>query len=210
MKLVSINVGKPTKQTYGEVELVTSIYKQSISNERIYLHRLNLTGDEQADLKHHGGPDKAICVYSHNHYPYWEQKLDIELPLGAFGENLTVEDCHEDTVFLGDIFALGETILQVSQPRQPCFKLARRYQVEILPQLVIETGYTGFYMRVLQEGYVSIHDSITLVKRHPQGISISRCNEVLYKNNHIDKVESVLAVKEIADSLRKSLLKRKM
>ncbi|MBJ8032143.1 MOSC domain-containing protein, partial [Bacillus cereus group sp. N21] len=86
-------------------------------------------GDGQADLVHHGGVDKAVCVYSGEHYSYWEETLNQDLEYGAFGENITVSGMREEDVCIGDTFELGEAIVQVTQPRQPCFKLAKKYNI---------------------------------------------------------------------------------
>ena len=114
-----------------------------------------IEGDGQADLVNHGGVDKAICVYPLAHYPHWQEMIGRELSPAAFGENFTVDGLTEADVCIGDTWRVGEDVLvQVSQPRQPCWKLARRWQRKTLALEVQESGKTGWYFRVLEEGTV--------------------------------------------------------
>jgi MOSC domain-containing protein YiiM len=138
-------------------------------------------GDEQADRQHHGGVDKAVCVYPLEHYSFWRDTLAMpDLPLGAFGENVTVAGCLEDQVFIGDVFSLGDAIVQVSQPRQPCWKLARRWRIKDLSARVEHTGYTGFYFRVLRHGWVGPAAAIHRIESGSPEWSIARCNHVMH------------------------------
>jgi MOSC domain-containing protein YiiM len=122
----------------------------------VWLTQLNLAGDFQADQRNHGGPDQALCVYCGVHYAYWSRQLGQELTAGSFGENLTLAGSWtEADVCIGDVFALGEAVVQVTQPRSPCWKIARRWQTPLLSLWMQETGYTGWYMRVLQPGQVA-------------------------------------------------------
>lgn len=127
---------------------------------------MGIDGDGQADLKNHGGIDKAICVYASEHQPAWAQFLGIDqFPNGGFGENFTVAGLLETDVCIGDIYQIGEVILQVSQPRQPCWKLARRWNKKQLTPEVKRTGKTGWYFRVMQPGTVASPASIELLER---------------------------------------------
>ena len=159
-QLVSIQVGLP--QTLGTAAApdpmdrpwVTGFFKTPIQGD-LWLGRTNLAGDGQADLKNHGGVDKAVLAYSADHYNYWRHHLNRpDLPYGAFGENFTIAGQTEATVCIGDIYAIGDARVQVSQPRQPCWKLARRWRVEDLALQVKANGLSGWYLRVLQEGLV--------------------------------------------------------
>jgi MOSC domain-containing protein YiiM len=207
-EIVSLNVGKPMTVTYNGKELSTGIYKSPVQAP-VFLSKLNFDGDGQADLVYHGGVDKAVCVYSYEHYPYWEKELERELPLGAFGENLTVKGIREEDVCIGDIFQLGEAVVQISQPRQPCHKLAKRYDIPTLPVLVQNTGFTGFYFRVLEEGWVKPDDSLRLLTRHPQEITVSFANQIMHHDRQNQEgIEKILDVKELSDSWRKTFRKR--
>ena len=126
LSIESLNVGLPRKEHFFGKEVLTGICKQPV-NGSVNLRTLGFEGDGVADGKHHGGQDKAVCVYSLEHYPYWEKTLGIQMPVAAFGENLTVSHMHEDDICIGDVFRLGSALVQVSQPRQPCRTLAARY-----------------------------------------------------------------------------------
>ena len=125
-EILSLNVSLPREVRDGDRTLRTGIFKQPVTGRRM-LQRTNLEGDGQADLENHGGRPKAVCVYSHDHYAYWERELGLgPLPFGQFGENLTVRGLTEDAVHIGDIFRVGDAKVEVSQPRVPCFKLGIR------------------------------------------------------------------------------------
>lgn len=136
----------------------------------VRLGTLGLEGDAQVDRKHHGGPDRALNVYSADHFADWRVRLDLpDLHFGAFGENLTVSGLDERTVCIGDIFAVGAAQVQVTQPREPCWKLARKLNVKDLVAQVQRLGRTGWYMRVLREGAVEAGLPFALVSRpHPE------------------------------------------
>lgn len=157
----------------------TGFFKEPVAGP-VWLGPTALDGDGQADLRHHGGPDKAVCVYPLGRYPYWRERLDRALPCGAFGENWTVGGQDEGDVCLGDVYAVGEALVEVSQPRSPCWKLARRWRVERLALWFQETGYTGWYLRVLHPGYVEAGQPVELRERpHPEW-TVLRANAVRY------------------------------
>lgn len=198
LSIVSINVRTPQAFTYGEKTLLSAIDKKPAYG-KIFLSTLNLDGDQQADLHFHGGPDKAVCVYSYDHYSFWESVLDTKLEVGAFGENLTVKGITEEDVWIGDVYELGEAIVQVTQPRQPCFKLATKLKQPKLPLMVQHTGYTGFYFRVLKEGTISSEESLKLLERNPGSVSISYANKLKYKEKtNLDGIKKMLSLKELS------------
>ncbi|MDQ0089437.1 MOSC domain-containing protein YiiM [Paenibacillus anaericanus] len=208
IKIRSINVGKPAQVIHNGKEVSTGINKTPV-NGAIYLSLLNFEGDGQADHVHHGGEDKAVCVYPFEWYAYWEQEIGTALAFGAFGENLTTEGMVEDDICIGDIFELGEALVQVSQPRQPCFKLAVKYGVPDLPLKVQQTGYTGYYLRVLREGLVSSEDRLILSQRHPARVTLTFANQIMHKDkDNMDGVSRILEVTELSDSWRQTLAKR--
>jgi hypothetical protein len=140
MNLVSLQLGRPRESVShlkdgNDAKWVSSIWRTPV-NERLHLGRTDLAGNAQADLKNHGGPDKAVCCYSAEHYPDWRDLLELseeEFGYGAFGENFTVTELTENAVCLGDIYALGTATVQVSQPRMPCWKVGRRWERPDLP-----------------------------------------------------------------------------
>lgn len=144
------------------------------------LRALGFDGDGQADRVNHGGTDKAVCVYPFDHYAHWEKALGRGMEPGAFSENLTVLGAVEAGVCIGDVFGVGEAVLQVSQPRTPCGKLAGKNGQRLLTRWVGQTGFTGFYMRVLSEGLVSGGDAFELVEGHPDRISVADVNDVFF------------------------------
>ncbi|MCZ7571417.1 MAG: MOSC domain-containing protein [Ardenticatenaceae bacterium] len=183
--LLSIQVGRPRQLGAGdstdaeERSWSSGIFKEPVAGA-VWLGRINLAGDDQADRKHHGGPDKAVLAYAAEHYSSWRQELSqLELPYGAFGENFTIDGLTETEVCLGDVYAIGAAQVQVSQPRQPCWKLARRWGIKDLTAQVEETGRTGWYLRVLVEGYVQSGAPVELLERpHPEW-TIARAAHVM-------------------------------
>ncbi|MFE6014008.1 MOSC domain-containing protein [Bacillus thuringiensis] len=207
-QLLSLSIGLPKEVTYGGKVINTGINKKQVK-EPVYLSFVKFNGDGQADLVHHGGVDKAVCVYTGDHYPYWEKELNQDLVYGAFGENITVSGMREEDVCIGDTFELGEAIVQVTQPRQPCFKLAKKYNIPKLPLYFQETGYTGFYFRVLKEGWVSAVDTLKRLQSDPKGVSVAFANRIMHKEKqNIEGVKRILEVKALSSSWRKSFEKR--
>jgi len=181
--LVSIQIGKPqTMDMVGDDgrdrSWTSGIFKTPVTGQ-IWLGKTNLRGDGQADLSVHGGPDKAVMVYSADHYPYWREQLAHlpELPYGAFGENFTIAGLTEDNVCMEDIYRIGEALVQVSDPRQPCWKLARRMQTRKIGPMVIRSGFSGWYMRVLNEGYVEAGLPVELVEQPDPFWTIRKFND---------------------------------
>ncbi|MBW7477528.1 MOSC domain-containing protein [Paenibacillus oenotherae] len=207
-KINSLNVSLPVAVLHGTKEIETGIFKKS-AGQPLMLTFTGLIGDGQADLINHGGPDKAVCVYSARHYPYWSAKWQREVEPGAFGENFTVSDLTEETLCIGDIVRAGHAWVQVSQPRQPCFKLGMKHNLPELPQQVQQNGYTGFYFRVLQEGVVAAGDPLYLESRHAAGVTIAAANHVMYEQKtSIDSMQRLLAIPELAESWRHTFQSR--
>ena len=150
MRLISINVGLPTEHIYGEQRVVTGGYKQPVAAAR--LHTRGLVGDGQADLVNHGSPDQAVLAFAFDHYPYWQSRLGRELAPGAFSENLTAEGATETDICVGDIFRVGEAVIQATQPRQPCSKLARKLGEPRLVDWIVEARQGGSPILLRHEG----------------------------------------------------------
>jgi MOSC domain-containing protein YiiM len=208
MKLISLNIGQPQIIAYfNNPETFTAGNKLSVAQA---LLRVNgFEGDGVADTKNHGGPDKAVCVYSYDHYPYWEERLGKKLMMGAFSENLTLSGIEETAVCIGDIFKVGEAVVQVSQPRVPCDKLAGKHGTSQVRTAIHANGYSGFYVRVLTEGLVRGGDSVELLTRHPSEVTVAFANEVYYKQRpDRDSLRRLLAVSELAQVWRETLSQR--
>ena len=172
MTVISVNVGLPREVMWKGKTVTTGIFKEPVPG-RVALDSLNLAGDRQADLRVHGGPDKAVYVYPVEHYDYWRGELTgVELPFGAFGENLTVEGLLENKINIGDRFRIGTAELVVRQPRLPCYKLAVRFQRDDIIKRFLDSRRTGFYFAVTREGDVSSGDQIEILSRDPNGVTI--------------------------------------
>ncbi|OBR65258.1 cytoplasmic protein [Paenibacillus oryzae] len=208
VELLSLNVGLPKQVQFRQKDVSTGIFKTA-TDEPLLLSFLNFEGDGQGDLVHHGGRDKAVCVYPFEHYPFWEKELKRPLEYGALGENLTTKGLLETEVCIGDVFELGQAIVQISQPRQPCYKLTIRYGVPEMLLKVQETGFTGFYFRVLAEGLVSRNDKLALLHRHPRKVTISYANRIMHhEKENIEGMERILRVEELSSNWKQTFQKR--
>ena len=207
-EIVSLNIGKPIDVSFPSKAIATGIFKTPV-DEPLFLSSIKFTGDGQADLVHHGGKDKAVCVYPFEHYPYWENELGRTLDPGAFGENLTIRGLVETDICIGDIFKLGDALVQISQPRQPCYKLSLRYDSPDMPLKVQDTGYTGFYFRVLEEGMVSKSSRLTKISSHPKAITVAYANQLMHhRKDDLEGMKRILEVEELSESWRSTFLKR--
>ena len=150
--------------------------------DRSICRRSDSRATAQADLTVHGGPDKAVCVYSAYYYPGWRHTLGIDrFAFGAFGENLAIDGLDEQQVCIGDVWSVGDALVQVSQPRQPCWKLAMKWRRRTLTDEVVASGHTGWYFRVQREGLVAPGASVTLIeRRHPEW-TIAAANRVMHR-----------------------------
>lgn len=210
-RLVSLNIGEPqllVPHSSPDKNVFSGIFKSPVSGA-VWLGETGLEGDGQADLKNHGGPDKAVCVYPLEHYPYWTRRLRRDLPEGAFGENFTGEGLLESSVHIGDIYEVGDALVQVSQPRQPCFKLAARYNVKELALWVRETGFTGFYLRCLKPGAVQEGDKVLLVERTSSALTVAEANNIMNAGGAgVADVERLLMESALSVSWRRTLVER--
>jgi MOSC domain-containing protein YiiM len=153
--------------------VTTSIFKVPVSG-RVRVNRLNLAGDQQSDLTVHGGVDKAVYVYPSEHYEYWREELPgAELRWGAFGENFTSEGLLEDTIRIGDLLRIGTAEFSVTQPRMPCFKLAIRFNRADMVKRFLQSGRSGFYLKVSKEGDVDAGDAVKIIARDEDAVSVA-------------------------------------
>lgn len=159
-RIVSVNVGQPREIATRNGTVLTSIFKSPVET-RVAVRRHNLEGDRQSDLRVHGGPYKAVYAYPSEHYAYWSAELaGMDLPFGMFGENLTTVGLTEEGVHIGEQFRFGSAILQVTQPRMPCFKLALRFGRSDIVKRFWKSGYSGIYFAVIEEGELAKGDEI--------------------------------------------------
>lgn len=173
MKLISINVGRPREIEWRGRTVRTSIFKDAVMGP-VRVDRLSLAGDEQADLSVHGGTDKAVYAYPSEHYSHWRDELPgVELPWGAFGENLTTEGMSEGSLHIGDRLSIGSGEFLVTQPRLPCFKLGIRFGRPDMVKRFQKSGRTGFYLSVLREGSISPGDPIRVLSEARPGVTVA-------------------------------------
>ena len=196
MNLLAVSVGRPREISWQDRVVNTSIFKTPVEG-RIRVSRLNLDGDEQSDLLVHGGPDKAVCVYSMDHYPFWRRELEIEeCGPGWFGENFSIEGQTETQVAIGDTYEIGSAVVQISQPRSPCWKLGRRWKRLDMPKLVVHSGRTGWYLRVIETGQVESGDVLTPVERPFPHLTVDAVNAAAYSRGGATNID---AVRELAN-----------
>ncbi len=173
MKILSINVGTPKPVSVRGGQVLTSIFKAPLEG-RVAVVRHNIAGDRQADLTVHGGPYKAVYAYASEHYHFWKEQLpEMAFSPGAFGENLTTEGLTEEDTRIGDRFRIGTSVLQVSQPRMPCFKLNLRFERADMVKRFWQSGRSGIYFSVVEEGELAAGDEITRVAEAKDGISVA-------------------------------------
>jgi MOSC domain-containing protein YiiM len=173
MRILSVNVGGPKQVLAGRTIVLTSIFKTAVTG-RVAVRQHNLDGDRQSDLTVHGGPYKAVYCYAGEHYSFWKEQLpDADLPPGAFGENLTTEGLTEETVCIGDRYRFGSALLQVTQPRMPCYKLGIRFGRADMVKRFWNSGRAGIYFAVVEEGEVATDDPIEKEARGPEEISVA-------------------------------------
>lgn len=187
-RVLAVRVGRAAVLSTAPTTVLSAFRKTAVPGA-VALSEGGLVGDEQADRRWHGGPDKAVCVYPAEHYRYWSRVLGRPLPAGAFGENVPTKDLCECDVHLGDTFALGSAVVQVSMPRRPCYKIGLVHSRRDMPLLVQSTGRTGFYLRVLQPGEVTAGDRIVLLDRPAQSVAVAEVNRVV----NVDKQDLAAA-----------------
>ena len=173
MRLISVNVGQPRFVGWKGEMIETAIFKASVAGP-VVVAGTNLAGDRQADLKVHGGVDKAVYAYAAEHYPRWRSELNREdMPWGMFGENLTTEGLDESTVRIGDRLAIGTAEFEVSQPRLPCSKIGLRFGRADMVKLFLQSRRLGFYLRVRREGTIEAGNAIGVTAGDPAAPTIA-------------------------------------
>lgn len=194
MKVISVNISKPKIVTWRGKEVKTGIFKVPVSS--ISLKKDRVENDAVIDLRYHGGEDKACYLYSADHYTYWKGLYpELEWNYGMFGENISVEGLNESNIKIGDVFKIGEAIVQVVQPRQPCFKLGIRFGTQKIVKDFLNSSFPGVYCRVLQEGEVKKGDSMLLEKSNCGSLSVADTYS-LFSSNKKNKMLLKMALKE--------------
>jgi MOSC domain-containing protein YiiM len=208
MVIRSVNVGRPRPLAVGDRSVLSGIVKEPVS-ARVAVGPTNLDGDGQADLTVHGGIDKAVYAYPVEHYAHWRSALGrADLVPGFFGENLTTEGLLEDDVLVGDVLRVGSALLEVSQPRVPCFKLLARMGDPGFAKPFLTSGRVGFYLRVLEQGELGAGDAITRERRGEGGLSIRSATALRSDGAGADELARAAATPALADVWRESFAAR--
>jgi MOSC domain-containing protein YiiM len=208
VRIASVNVGMPAPLRRGDETVPSGIVKRPVAG-RVHVGRTNLDGDGQADLRVHGGPGKAVYAYPAEHYRTWTAELGRDdMAPGFFGENLTVEGLDEDDVLIGDRFRIGTALLEVSQPRIPCFKLGIRVGDPHFLRPFLQSGRTGFYLRVVEEGEVAEGDPVERVSRGEGGLSVRAATRLFAGGEDPGALSRAAATPALEDVWKVMLLER--
>jgi MOSC domain-containing protein YiiM len=208
VEVISINVGRPATLTSGERSVLTSIVKSPVSG-RVHAGRFNIQGDQQADLRVHGGIHKAVYAYPSEHYGYWRELLREEsMPWGMFGENLTTAGVVESDIHIGDRLRIGNAVFEITQPRMPCFKLALRFRRAEMVKLFWASGRSGFYLSVVEEGDLEAGNAVERVQTGRHAISVAEIVR-LYRDSDTPRERLKLALETpLAGSWKTKLRER--
>lgn len=206
MKLLQISVGLPKTKQLENGTLVTGIGKEEV--EGCWLRKESFDGDAVANPAFHGGVDRAVCVYPFEHYALWEKQFGSILPRPAFGENFTVTGMKEEDTYIGDVYRIGEAIVQVTQGRIPCVTIDHHTGCKGLMAEIVKTGYTGYFMRVLEEGFVDKDASITLLERG-KSVTVLHTNRIYFHGpRNEEAAKEILEEEALASAWRSKLVQR--
>ena len=209
MKLLSINVSPPTEVVHNGETLTTGIFKKPVEG-RVMLGTLNLDGDGQADLVGHGGIYKAAYAYSIENYEYWRRELGrTDLAFGQFGENFTVEGMTEDEVHIGDVFRVGGAVVEVTQPRVPCYKLGIKMGLRGFEKTFLASCRVGYYLRVSEEGEVGAGDVLDRVGSDPERMTVREiCHLLYFDPENLEAARKALRIRALSPGWRQSFEER--
>lgn len=210
-KIKNIYCGSEEEISDGKRKPYRSSYRKKLQDvhQKQFVNGLGFINDTQSDKENHGGVDKAVCVYSQKNYDFFKQNYHLELPECAFGENLTILDLDDRDFCIGDRFRCGEVVFEVSQPRQPCWKISSIIGIKNLTSLVVKEYKTGFYFRVIKEGELSSMDTLELISRDYPNMTIEFINRCAYhaKDNQ-ENLKEILDCDRLAEDYYESLKKR--
>jgi len=199
-KVISVNVGTVREFDYGGRPAKSAIWKSPVSG-RVPARGVNLAGDEQADRRAHGGPDKAVYAYAIEDTRWWERNIGRALGYGEFGENLTTEGIEVNDALVGERWQVGTAVLEVSEPRVPCWRLGVRMNDKMFPRRFTEALRPGPYLRIVVEGDVGAGDEIRVVERPGHDLTIRDVFRIYTRDR--DEVERLLAVPRMSESWRR-------
>lgn len=209
MEVISVNLGERKPVLYRGKTVFTGIFKYPV-NQPIILGDSDVGGDAVVDRKYHGGINKACYIYSADHYKYWKTLYpDLDWNYGMMGENITVKGLDESSIQIGDIFYIGDCRVQVTQPRQPCFKLGIRFGSQKIVKQFMNSRFPGIYVKVIEGGKVEVGDNFSLSERLHNTIGLLEIWDLLYSKepNH-DDLEFAINFQHVPDNVKKTLIKR--
>jgi MOSC domain-containing protein YiiM len=207
MRVVALFVGKPRTVKAPGGTLYTGGMKDSVEAAR--LNWDGFEGDGQGNLKYHGGPDRTVCVYAEERYAWWRAENSCDLRFGSFSENLTVQGAVEDAVCIGDIYRVGEALVQVSLPRDPCRTIDKVSGIDGLWLKARDAGACGFHMRTLEEGLVKADSAFELVQRHPEGITVAMALDLYHgRSRDAELAGRLCRMQEFAEEGKKAVAAR--
>ena len=196
----SVNVGTPRQVPWRGQMVSTAIWKAPVAG-RVKVRGINVDGDRQANLEDHGGVDKALYAYAAEDQEWWSGQLGREVPPGSFGENLTIRGLDVSGALVGERWLIGDTLLEVSQPRIPCFKLGIRMGSQRFPRQFAAAGRPGAYLRIRSEGEVAAGDRVEVVHRPGHGLTVAEVSRI-YHDDH-PAAARLLEVPELAETWRR-------
>jgi MOSC domain-containing protein YiiM len=199
-RVVSVNVGTPRLIEWFGRRAATAIWKSPVES-CVALRGVNLVGDDQGDRGVHGGPDKAVYAYAREDVLWWEARLGRPVPPGAFGENLTLTGVAVTDALIGERWQIGNALLEVSQPRFPCWKLGARMNDPDFPRRFAEAGRLGAYLRIITEGDVGAGDTVLVVHRPPHVVTIGTVGDIYLRDRA--RATLLLTVPELAEGLQR-------
>jgi len=209
--VVSVNAATPSLLgVRKERPVYSAIAKQPVPGDSVWLDWTNLSGDRQGDPRVHGGPDKTVYCYASEHFDAWGAEIGRRFGPASFGENLTLSGAVEAQVRIGDVWRWGDAVVQVAQPRYPCFKLAMHTRVEDMEQRLVAAGRCGWYLRVLRPGEVPVRGGIAVEDRDRARLSVLDAHRAFSSDHPADlaRIPALLALDALAESWKRMLRRR--
>lgn len=199
--IVALSIGESTHLNWRDKSYRSAIGK--VKQPAAFLTVDHFVGDGVANPEFHGGPDRAVCFYPYEHYANWEEEFHTKLSIPAFGENICAAGYAEKDTYIGDIFSLGDAIVQVTQGRIPCSTISKYNGIDAFLKRIVETCYTGYFLKVVKEGKVEADSSFTLLERKQAEISVwDATNLMLLDKGNQSKLEKVLLLEDLAADWR--------
>ncbi|MBC1473518.1 MOSC domain-containing protein [Listeria grandensis] len=201
-EIVGLAIGEPKEMPVGRKKsMMTGIIKQPV--EKAMLTQYGFVNDRSHDLRHHGGPDRTVCIYPAEHYTRWNEQFQIALPHAAFGENLTVTNMLEKDVCIGDVFRIGRAIIQVTEARNPCATIGKRNDLSELFKEVRNTGFTGYLCRTIEVGEICLGDKLECIERPDDLVTVAFCHEnILHGHGTEEELIRILEVEALSERYR--------